>query len=92
MDAKGSSLSMNDGTILFKKRLSFWGLRKLSSQISPKGGAGAAVYTGPAHVLEIGCGDGSWCFKVKIEQPDWIVEGVDDTDHWLCVKKDVVLR
>ena len=33
-------------------------------------------------VLEIGCGDGEWCFRVKADHPDWIVEGLDDTDHW----------
>jgi len=40
------------------------------------------IYRGPPKVLEIGCGDGAWCFKVKEAHPDWIVEGLDDTDYW----------
>lgn len=76
-----------EGKMLTRERLSFWGLRKDSAvhqQVtSPESGppSGALVYEGPPRVLEIGCGDGSWCFKLKEEQPEWIVEGVDDTDH-----------
>lgn len=33
-------------------------------------------------VLDIGCADGKWCNRIKKEYPDWIVEGVDDTDLW----------
>ncbi|KAH7321941.1 hypothetical protein BKA65DRAFT_568848 [Rhexocercosporidium sp. MPI-PUGE-AT-0058] len=51
-----------------------------------------AVYHGPPRVLELGCSDGSWCFNFKREQPDWIVEGVDDTNHWSCIPRDLVLR
>jgi len=51
-----------------------------------------AVYSGPPRVLEIGCSDGKWCFKVKQEQPDWIIEGIDDSDHWSCVQKDIEIR
>jgi hypothetical protein len=50
------------------------------------------VYNGPPHVLEIGCSDGAWVFKFKSDMPDWIVEGVDDTDHWSCVQHDLELR
>lgn len=66
-----------------KERLSLWGLRELAAQLSPRSseGSGPLIYSGPPRVLEIGCGDGTWCFKVKEEQPDWIVEGIDDTDH-----------
>jgi hypothetical protein len=39
------------------------------------------VYRGASRVLEIGCSDGSWCFRFKKEQPSWIVEGIDDTDQ-----------
>ncbi|KAL5319974.1 hypothetical protein ACEPPN_013033 [Leptodophora sp. 'Broadleaf-Isolate-01'] len=51
-----------------------------------------AVYHGPPRVLELGCSDGSWCFNFKNEQPDWIVEGIDDTNHWSCIPRDFVLR
>jgi tRNA G46 methylase TrmB len=37
----------------------------------------------PPRVLEIGCSDGSWCMRFKKEQPNWIVEGVDDTNQWV---------
>ena len=40
------------------------------------------VYSGPPRVLEIGCGNGAWCFASKERHPDWIIEGVDDSDHW----------
>jgi hypothetical protein len=50
------------------------------------------IYNGPPHVLELGCSDGAWCFNFKKEMPDWIVEGVDDTDHWSCIEKDLELK
>lgn len=50
------------------------------------------VYRGPPKVLEIGCGNGSWCFKVKEAHPDWIVEGLDDTDHWSKSKPGTIFR
>ena len=92
MDAKESELATDDGTFLFKERLSLWGLRKVSIPFSPTDEGLPPVYKGPPRVLEIGCGDGNWCFKVKSEQPDWIVEGIDDTDHWLCTNENVILR
>jgi hypothetical protein len=39
------------------------------------------VYRGRSRVLEIGCSDGTWCFRFKAEQPTWIVEGVDDSNQ-----------
>jgi hypothetical protein len=41
------------------------------------------IYRGPPRVLEIGCGDGAWCFKKKKSHPNWIIKGLDDTDYWL---------
>lgn len=40
------------------------------------------VCSGPPRVLDIGCGDGRWCKKTKIQYPEWIVEGVDEIDQW----------
>ncbi len=39
------------------------------------------VYRGRSRVLEIGCSDGTWCFRYKAEQPTWIAEGVDDSNQ-----------
>jgi tRNA G46 methylase TrmB len=43
---------------------------------------------GPPRVLDLGCGSGSWCFMAKAENPNWIIHGLDDTNHWLCVNKE----
>jgi len=50
------------------------------------------VYRGQPKVLDIGCGDGAWCFKVKEAHPDWIVEGLDDTDYWSKTKPGTKFR
>lgn len=50
------------------------------------------MYQLHAEYRQIGCSDGRWCFKIKDDQPDWTVEGVDDTDHWSCVQRDVQLK
>ena len=55
---------------------------KTPKELPPDIMSNLCVYRGPPKVLEIGCSDGAWCFKVKEEHPDWIVEGLDDTDHW----------
>ncbi|KAG9237287.1 hypothetical protein BJ875DRAFT_370352 [Amylocarpus encephaloides] len=47
---------------------------------------------GSPRILELGCGSGAWCFHAKSVHPDWVVHGIDDTDHWLCVHKDTKLR
>ena len=55
-----------------------------TSPVSPEStptSSGPLAYDGPPRVLEIDYGDGSWCFRLKKEQPGWIVEGIDDTDH-----------
>lgn len=83
LDAAEQHLNLPLAEQVSKERLSLWGLRELAAQLSPRSteGLGPLVYNGPPRVLEIGCGDGTWCFKVKEEQPNWIVEGIDDTDH-----------
>ncbi|TVY91266.1 hypothetical protein LAWI1_G003407 [Lachnellula willkommii] len=43
-------------------------------------------------VLELGCGDGNWCIQFKNQNPSWIVDGIDDTNHWQCVHKDFAFR
>ncbi|KAG4027755.1 hypothetical protein MFRU_027g00480 [Monilinia fructicola] len=90
-----SSLSSERGNLTWEEKLSSWEYRpSLSVKTTPVSGEvrTVPVYQGPPRVLEIGCSDGRWCFKVKEDQPDWIVEGIDDTDHWSCVKKDVQLK
>lgn len=47
---------------------------------------------GPPRILCLGCGSGTWCFLVKSVNPNWVVHGVDDTNHWLCVHKDVPFK
>lgn len=93
-----SSIVVDDSSIGKNGKLSSWEFQPRSpkSVASASGTtpeetpASVAVYNGPPRVLEIGCGDGSWCLEVKAKYPDWIVEGVDDTDHWTCANKDMV--
>ena len=100
-----SSLIVDDGSCILNVRISAWEFKPRSPKpvqsvtlTSPSGSCtesetpAVAVYNGPPRVLEIGCGDGSWCFQVKEKYPDWIIEGVDDTDHWSCAHKEVVLK
>ena len=95
MDGK-SSVVVEDGSLIWSDRLSSWEFRprspKAVNDITPEERRTIQIYHGPPRVLEIGCSDGSWCFKIKKEQPDWIIEGVDDTDHWACVHKDVLMK
>ncbi|PVH76804.1 hypothetical protein DL98DRAFT_639812 [Cadophora sp. DSE1049] len=95
-DGKASVL-VDDG--IWRDRLSSWDFRgprspKLmkENEDTPTETHSVAVYHGPPRVLEIGCSDGSWCFNFKKEQPDWIVEGIDDTNHWACIPRDAVIR
>ncbi|KAK2628449.1 hypothetical protein QTJ16_001552 [Diplocarpon rosae] len=92
-DGKASVL-VNDG--IWKHRLSSWDFKHTprsprtprSKDDSPEINS-VAVYNGPPRVLEIGCSDGSWCIGFKKEQPDWFVEGIDDTDHWSCPPRNL---
>ncbi|RDW89466.1 hypothetical protein BP6252_01498 [Coleophoma cylindrospora] len=43
-------------------------------------------------VLELGCSDGHWCFKLKAENPGWLIEGLDETDHWSCIERGAEYR
>jgi len=76
-----------------KQKLSLWDLnapKSFQSAVAAKfeGLNSVPSNQGPPRVLEIGCGSGSWCFNFKKERPDWILEGIDDTNHWLCVHTD----
>jgi hypothetical protein len=96
MDPDNSALALDEATLVFKERLSSWGIKAISPKslddMTREEKYRVPVYRGPPRVLEIGCSGGSWCFKVKLEQPSWIVDGVDDTDHWPCVRNDIALR
>ncbi|KAL2068400.1 hypothetical protein VTL71DRAFT_16498 [Oculimacula yallundae] len=94
-----ATVLVDDG--IWRDRLSSWDFKGPRSPTSPKDSVekfetpvthSVAVYKGPSRVLELGCSDGSWCYNFKIDQPDWIVEGIDDTNHWLCVERDVVVK
>ncbi|KAM0144045.1 hypothetical protein ACHAO1_000324 [Botrytis cinerea] len=92
-----SSLSSEKGNLTSEEKLSYWEYNPSSStKTTPITGElqsrSVPVYQGPPRVLEIGCSDGSWCFKVKEDQPDWTVEGIDETDHWSCVQRDIQLK
>ncbi|KAI9646813.1 hypothetical protein NHQ30_004812 [Ciborinia camelliae] len=90
-----SSLSSEKGNLTWEEKFSSWEYNPSSSvKSTPVGGEvkTVPVYQGPPRVLEIGCSDGSWCFKVKEDQPDWTVDGVDDTDHWSCVQRNIELK
>ena len=95
-----SSIVVDNGHLILDDRLSAWQFRpdsslksaKSHSATSPEETSSVAVYSGPPRILEIGCGDGIWCVEVKKKYPDRIIEGIDDTDHWSCVHKDIKLR
>lgn len=40
------------------------------------------IFDGPPRILDIGCDEGQWCFALKKQHPDWIVEGLDDVNRW----------
>ncbi|TAQ88271.1 hypothetical protein B7494_g3368, partial [Chlorociboria aeruginascens] len=80
-----------------RERLLSWEFTLPSPTSNPSTGTpndrqAVAVYQGPPRVLEIGCGDGCWCFQLSKEQPDWIIEGIDDANHWSCVQRDLDLK
>ncbi|CZR59317.1 uncharacterized protein PAC_09209 [Phialocephala subalpina] len=77
-------------------RLSSWDLRlRTPKSVTPRSSVAnynPPVYRGQRRVLEIGAGDGNWCFSFKKQQSDWVVDGVDNTDHWSCFERGVPLR
>jgi hypothetical protein len=84
----GQSSVVDHSAVFGKGQLLSWDLQPRSPKSSIADLSelrNIAVYQGPPRVLEIGCSDGSWCFGMKKEYPDWIIEGIDDTDHWSCV-------
>jgi tRNA G46 methylase TrmB len=97
MDGK-NSVVVDNGHLIWGDRLSAWEFKPASSSTKSTCGAtpdetpSIAVYNGPPRILEIGCGDGIWCFQVKQMYPDRIIEGIDDTDHWSCVHQELNLR
>jgi hypothetical protein len=36
--------------------------------------------------------EGGWCFEMKNKHPDWVIEGVDDTNRWSCDDANADLR
>ena len=76
----------DDGPLTLSGRLMSWELKTASKQaaaeMTPEATFKVAVWDGPPRILDIGCDSGKWCFAVKKQHPDWIVEGLDDVDHW----------
>jgi len=59
-----------------------------SSEVTAELKHNITIFKGPPRLLDVGCGDGHWCLCVKKQHPEWIIEGLDDTNHWECVHKD----
>lgn len=101
MDRDGKDSVLVD-SFVSKDRLTSWDFKsrniKSPNEVSPgekpsnHAENAVPVYSGPPRVLEIGCSDGAWCFNFKLEMKDWIVEGVDDTDHWSCIEQDLEVK
>jgi predicted RNA methylase len=91
MDGKLSFIARNG---LKEHHLSYWQYQQPSSPSQEFIALENHVETnvGPPQVLDLGCGSGSWCFTAKSENPNWIVHGIDDSNHWLCVHKGVTIR
>lgn len=86
-------LADEDGRLVYSGELSLWDFDpKTHEELPPDGPRSLSVYKGPPRVLEIGCGDGAWCFLLKKLHPEWIVEGLDDVDYWSKSKPFVNFR
>jgi len=76
----------DDGPLTLSGRLMSWELKTTSRQavteMLPDEAFKVAVFDGLPRILDIGCDAGNWCFAVKKQHPDWIVEGVDDVNRW----------
>jgi hypothetical protein len=84
-----SPMVMTDGSLFMSYRLISWQFKPRTprSLVTTPDDSNPviAVYQGPPRVLELGCSNGNWCFNLKAEQPSWIIEGIDDTDHWTVI-------
>jgi tRNA G46 methylase TrmB len=93
MNEQGSFVLDNDRIPWMEDRVSSWEYQpRPVDNMTPDELQKVRVYTGPARILEIGCANGAWCFKMKEDYPDWIIEGLDDVDHWSKVRPDLLLR
>lgn len=89
----GGPLVGEDCWLAYSGPLSLWNFTpKTPAELPPDELHNLCVYRGPPKVLDIGCGDGAWCFKVKEAHPRWIVEGLDDTDYWSKSKPGTKFR
>lgn len=79
-EGRGSTL-LEDEAI--PRRLTwYFDFKSISPSLDTEGSPDSvSTQRSPPRVLEIGCSDGSWCMRFKDEQPNWIVQGVDDTDQ-----------
>lgn len=75
----------DDGPLTLSGRLTSWELKTspIRDETLPKAPFKVAVYDGPTRVLDIGCDAGGWCYAIKKQHPDWIVEGLDDIARWV---------
>jgi|ERR1700733_15847468 hypothetical protein len=87
----------DDGHLTLSGRLMSWELKTIAAKQYPVtntmgGGFKVAVYDGPPRILDIGCDGGKWCFALKKQHPDWIVEGVDDDKHWALFYPSIAIK
>src|SRR4051812_47021091 len=82
IDGKPTDLVDVDSLILSGLLLS-WDYKPNSTKpVTPDGVNKITVFDGPPRVLDIGCDTGKWCFIMKEQHRNWIIEGVDDVDRW----------
>lgn len=81
-----------DGRVSWYNQLSSWLFDPSSPDPEVPESQTVPALPGQARVLELGCGDGKWCLRFKSENPKWLVDGIDDTNHWRCAHPDLVLR
>ncbi|TVY76004.1 hypothetical protein LSUE1_G005491 [Lachnellula suecica] len=91
------SLIVNDGTLKWETQFSSWLFEPPSPGSETPISAVSETLPSPTpnsqpRVLELGCGDGKWCLKVKKEFPSWLIDGIDDTNHWMCIHPDLKPR
>ncbi|KAF4626436.1 hypothetical protein G7Y89_g11719 [Cudoniella acicularis] len=90
------SFLLNDGTFKWQPNLSSWIFQYPSTKdLEPTSTPDLPLFPvsrNPPRVLELGCGDGIWCLRAKNENPSWVVHGLDDSNHWLCVHEDLNLK